>query len=369
MPRVATIRAAARCAAAPDARLCVLQMPPRPLVCAPHLKVQAFVETSMNIALFALAAVMIVGGIVSVIQGFPFVRLESGLAMTIAGATTASAGAVVLGLAIVAGRLRGLERAFREARPAIQPPLADTELAPGGPADLSASQRARPSLAATAASLGAGLGAGSGLGAGVGTGTGTGLGGAASTRPGLEPSFFDPAPPSPEPSAAEPLLPNLLPADAPHDRPEPRIADAASEPEIRVTADDPFDGPVRARSAEPEPAPAPESAPRFVEAEAVPHSGPDLVPPPPSPVETAGFVAPEDKPEASPEPPAAEPTPPAAEEPLVVGTYASGGNTYVMYSTGVIEADTPRGRFTFGSLDELKAFVEAGGETDSRGAA
>jgi hypothetical protein len=35
----------------------------------------------------------------------------------------------------------------------------------------------------------------------------------------------------------------------------------------------------------------------------------------------------------------------------------------------VIEADTPRGRFTFGSLDELKAFVEAGGETDSRGAA
>jgi hypothetical protein len=144
MPGVATIRAPARCAAAPDARLCVLQMPPRPLVCAPHLKVQAFVETSMNIALFALAAVMIVGGIVSVIQGFPFVRLESGLAMTIAGATTASAGAVVLGLAVVAGRLRGLERAFREARPAIQPPLADTELAPGGPADLSASQRARP---------------------------------------------------------------------------------------------------------------------------------------------------------------------------------------------------------------------------------
>ena len=45
----------------------------------------------MSIALFALAAVMIVGGIVSVIQGFPFVRLESGLAMTIAGATTASA--------------------------------------------------------------------------------------------------------------------------------------------------------------------------------------------------------------------------------------------------------------------------------------
>lgn len=329
-------------------------------MCAPHLKVQAFVETSMNIALFALAAVMIVGGIVSVIQGFPFVRLESGLAMTIAGATTASAGAVVLGLAVVAGRLRGLERAFREARPATPSfPPAETGLAPGGAADPSAAQRARPSLAATAASLGAGLGAGAGL------------GGAASTRPGLEPTFFDPAPPSPEPSAAEPLLPNLLPADAPHDRPEPhipepRIADAAPDPETRATENDLFDGPAPA----PAPEPAPESAPRFKEAEAEPRRAPDPVPPHPSAIETAEFVGvPEDKPEPSPEAPAAESTPPVAEEPQVVGTYASGGNTYVMYSTGVIEADTPRGRFTFGSLDELKAFVEAGGETDSRGAA
>ncbi|MFD1282758.1 hypothetical protein ACFQ5C_24095, partial [Methylobacterium goesingense] len=69
----------------------------------------------MSIALFALAAVMIVGGIVSVIQGFPFVRLESGLAMTIAGATTASAGAVVLGLAVIARRLGTLARVPREA--------------------------------------------------------------------------------------------------------------------------------------------------------------------------------------------------------------------------------------------------------------
>ena len=112
-------------------------------MCAPHLKVQAFVEKSMSIALFALAAVMIVGGIVSVIQGFPFVRLESGLAMTIAGATTASAGAVVLGLAVVAGRLRGLERAVREAPPAPQSaPPAETGLALPGAADPSAALRA-----------------------------------------------------------------------------------------------------------------------------------------------------------------------------------------------------------------------------------
>ncbi|TXM64639.1 hypothetical protein FV226_26230, partial [Methylobacterium sp. WL12] len=66
------------------------------------------------------------------------------------------------------------------------------------------------------------------------------------------------------------------------------------------------------------------------------------------------------------EPAKAAPEPAARE---VVGRYASGGNTYVMYADGAIEADTPQGRFTFASLDELKAFVEAGGEGGNRGAA
>lgn len=46
----------------------------------------------------------------------------------------------------------------------------------------------------------------------------------------------------------------------------------------------------------------------------------------------------------------------------VVGTYSSGGNSYVMYSDGSIRADTPSGQHKFGSLDELKAFVAGGGE-------
>ena len=66
----------------------------------------------MILALFALAAVMIIGGIASVIQGFPFVRLESGLAMVIAGATVAAAGAVILALGIVASGLRRVEGAL-----------------------------------------------------------------------------------------------------------------------------------------------------------------------------------------------------------------------------------------------------------------
>lgn len=50
----------------------------------------------------------------------------------------------------------------------------------------------------------------------------------------------------------------------------------------------------------------------------------------------------------------------------VVGRYASGGNSYVMYSDGSIHADTPTGRHRFRSLDELKSFVAAGGERGER---
>jgi hypothetical protein len=46
----------------------------------------------------------------------------------------------------------------------------------------------------------------------------------------------------------------------------------------------------------------------------------------------------------------------------IVGTYNSGDNTYVMFSDGSIEAQTPRGVFRFQSLDELKAFIASGGE-------
>ncbi len=61
---------------------------------------------------------------------------------------------------------------------------------------------------------------------------------------------------------------------------------------------------------------------------------------------------------------AEEPRPaaPATEGRTVVGSYEAGGNAYVMYSDGSIEADTPNGRFRFTSLDELKDFIAGGGE-------
>jgi hypothetical protein len=64
-----------------------------------------------------------------------------------------------------------------------------------------------------------------------------------------------------------------------------------------------------------------------------------------------------------------EPAPPSKAERTAVGRYSSEGNTYVMFDDGSIEADTPKGRYTFASLDELKAFVDGGGERNTRGAA
>lgn len=52
-------------------------------------------------------------------------------------------------------------------------------------------------------------------------------------------------------------------------------------------------------------------------------------------------------------------TPPSAS---IVGRYASGGNAYVMFADGSVQADTPSGRHRFRSLDELRAFVAGGGE-------
>jgi hypothetical protein len=46
----------------------------------------------------------------------------------------------------------------------------------------------------------------------------------------------------------------------------------------------------------------------------------------------------------------------------VIGTYSSGGNSYVMFSDGSIEAETPDGFHRFHSLDELKDFIASGGE-------
>ncbi|CAA2144170.1 MULTISPECIES: hypothetical protein [Methylobacterium] len=323
----------------------------------------------MILALFALAVVMIVGGIASVVQGFPYVRLESGWTMTIAGAATASSGALLLGLAVVATYLKRLERVLLEqgaglgvdpsvfeARGRIEPP----ELGAADGAEEAVSPgRQRPSAV-----------------------------GLAEPRLPSPPRFADEAAPALPLGSdpASPLLPDLLP-----DPPPPPVEDARQSP-IRAVEPDSEAAPARRikpnkppRAVKPTAMvdtviPAPEPAPIVADAPPAP------VAVPPSPPREADREEPlglrssvVDEPETAPEPVPAPPPPPEEADPAaspakgglaVVGTYASGGNTYVMYSNGSIEADTPRGQFTFDSLDELKAFVEAGGEEGAaRGAA
>ncbi len=294
----------------------------------------------MVVALLALSLVMILGGIAAVVQGFPYVRLESGLAMVIGGSTAASAGVILLGLSAVVDRLRRVQRAvirlreegFRQQGAVPVPPTADATPWLAAPSDpvLAAPSVEPPSAGALAGTAGL---AGLGLGA---------------IRPGgrgTEPVFEDPEPAAGSRTEAEPLLPDLLPEESPRREGEDDAlfaatpAPAAAEPSLPVAEGiglrPALDLPPEPPAPEPEPVPVSEPAQTAASAETERDTGPE--------------------PEAEPERHA-------------VGSYASGANTYVMFSDGSIEADTPRGRFTFGSLDELKSFVNAGGE-EARGAA
>lgn len=88
--------------------------------------------------------------------------------------------------------------------------------------------------------------------------------------------------------------------------------------------------------------------------------------------EIAGLVVEVDEPVSAPvataNPPIVETVVPAvasspdkpAEERAVVGTYASGGVTYFMYGDHSIEAELQDGRYRFGSMEELRTFLDTG---------
>ncbi|WP_407519831.1 hypothetical protein [Methylobacterium oryzisoli] len=246
----------------------------------------------MVVALYALALLMVVGGLASVVQGIPYVRLEIGWTMVIAGTVAASGGSVLLGLAAVVARLQRMERLMGQGA-ALSAPTRSLPPLPPVPAP-------EPTPSPVASALGQ---------AGV-------AGAAALAATDLRPSRT-----APEVAAPELRLTRAEPDEATREEPRPAESKPA-EPE-----------PI---PAEPEPIPEPEAA-RATE--------PEL----------EATVA-ETAPPAEPEPPA------APEPPSIVGTYASGGNTYVMYSDGTIDADTPGGKFHFHSLDELKVFIAEGGE-------
>jgi len=56
--------------------------------------------------------------------------------------------------------------------------------------------------------------------------------------------------------------------------------------------------------------------------------------------------------------PVLNPPEPAHYEPSVVGRYEAAGTSYAMYSDGSVEAENEHGVFRFGSMAELRAFIE-----------
>ncbi|SEO99186.1 hypothetical protein SAMN02799625_04380 [Methylobacterium sp. UNC300MFChir4.1] len=288
----------------------------------------------MIAALFALAAAMIIGGCAAVIQGFPYVRLESGLAMVIAGSVAASSGAVLLGLGVVALGFRRVERALGRAPAAGARPAPAAAPAPA-PVD-EARTRLPPVLPAAPAFI-------------VPSVVEPAFD---PERPRIEPSLElradEARAPFPEPGAVE--TPKPVPAEPAPVVPPVRVPEADRRPEPDAPSE-------RAIAPEDDLFAAPEP-PLREEPREEPRGEPGT---------TAADEAPALRPSLD-TPPEPEPAPPAAPR-TVVGRYASGGNTYVMFEDGSIEAETPQGRFTFASLDELKAFVDGGGESGTRGAA
>ena len=216
----------------------------------------------MVIALFIVAFAMVGGGLAALVQGLPYIMVERGWAMVIAGTVAASGGAVLAGIAVAALRVGRIhdelaalqDRLARLDGPMLRPALTEEDTEPGdfGP-DIASPALPAAELGARAASV---------------------------------------APVGPA------LASERLGGEAPEVRPEPRASAKGAQSSGSQTA-------------EPEPA---KQAP--------------------------------------------------SEEPTVIGTYSSGGNSYVMFSDGSIQADTPNGHYRFKSLDELKEFIAAGGETE-----
>ncbi len=317
----------------------------------------------MIVALTVLALLMLIGGLAAMVQGIPFVRLEVGWTMVIAGTVGASAGAVLLGITAAVARLGRIERALKEHAPAPRtgadlalpeiggPPVRATRSEPvlspvlppiPFPAATPPTPEPRPTEPAS-------LGGGAALAAG-----------AAVAAAGLAASELRLT------RAEDPDLPtgrhDTSQQDAsPHEPPQHEPSPHAPIAQEFMTHE-----PVAHDLASPEPIshdPAPQEPVTPPPAEEFQPETPHEVAPPPPP-------APEPVAEAPPPPePLHEDLPP--EEPpgkTVIGTYDSGGNTYTMYADGTIDADTPAGRFHFASIEELKVFRNAGGEGAARSA-
>lgn len=323
----------------------------------------------MVLALYGLAAAMVAGGAWAIVQGLDYVVLERGWTMVIAGSVVATGGLLLLGIARAVAGLQRIETELRRAAERLaRSSLPDAPPPRPNLANLSAALPDLPTLS-PAPALGGGAASVGGTGLGVG-GVGVGGLGAAAVASALGQGEAAAAPPPPPPIVEPPTRISPLLADAPVPRRTDPEDAPRTDPELSP-ADEGGPAILRGTQAGDEP-PDEESrfAVHFDEPQVQAPEEPARDEPAPSDLRSTIVDAPEpdDRPDAAAsedEPADAEP-----EELTVLGTYSSGGNTYVMYSDGSIQADTPSGRFTFASLEELKEFIAAGGEGgpgDARG--
>jgi len=309
----------------------------------------------MIIALLALAFAMIVGGLLAAFFGWDIVLIERGWTMVIAGSFSAACGALLLGITAVVSKLAriqseltrlqiGFDEAARDEASPSSTDLSVAALAGGmlGGTMLAGGEAREPDKTQPDKTL-----------------FPEGNKSEAEGREGAEASSEgEPMPPLPPKALSDEVsrpdeeevdvkVPDFLLAE----RREETYGEARTEPaEISLFTDEPrLDEPEKEQPdelvvGEPgEPLTEPASA-DGLEAEPEPARLPEEA----SDSETGKQEAAGDAPRS-----------PAT----VVGTYNSGDNTYVMYSDGSIEAQTPRGVFHFQSLDELKAFIASGGES------
>lgn len=341
----------------------------------------------MVIALYGVAFAMVVAGLAALVQGYGIIVVERGWAQVIAGSVVASGGAVLLGVAYAAGRINRLaqetarlrdrlgrgEAAFPPPPPTLGAipspvPAAPPAALPASPDPVEPRQASALPIAAVAAAGAAAVLASRAEGrsdldgdegshrpdpgaAGRGS-SGEPLGSAETVGPDGDPE--DAGPDGRVDLGGRPELQDALgirePLDlsAPADLDDP-VATAASGDAQGRTRDGPADDDL---FGEPD---------GFVQAEPLPLRDTAALPPRDddlfAPEEDAGRLPDDATPDHGGEMPEA-----AAPPPAVVGTYSSGGNNYVMYADGAIEADTPAGLFRFASLDELKEFIASGGE-------
>ncbi|EIM25522.1 hypothetical protein [Microvirga lotononidis] len=314
----------------------------------------------MIIALLALAFAMIVGGLLTAFFGWDIVLVERGWTMVIAGSITAASGALLLGIAAAVSKLARIEARLSQLRGDLdEEPLLAT---PGSLKE--------PSLAALSGGAMAGTAA-----------EALEEGERADERQAILPLFEGEGHREPveeevkaaewpeEPRVSEPVMPfppRPVPTPAPirdEDEPDMKVPDFLLAERARDEDEEPrvLDGAdlYHRDPAEREPETATRAFDERDESrEPVAETASPVEPEPEREPETA----PEEEGEAEEE---RETAPDGSHPAVVVGTYNSGDNKYVMFSDGSIEAQTPSGVFRFQSLDELKAFIAAGGEGGS----